>query len=530
MIKWKDNAFERNGHRVYSGDEILELHSKEIKGTIGKKKTIFSEILPRAKFLHDRRYDSSATQDMRYISTPKGLSYFDYQRAGIQYMYMVKKCLMADDQGLGKTIQVAGLINHITSMDMDISCEKLSKILIICPATLKQNWANELNKWVITPPGRTLNIDIVQGGKHRFKKNFRGVTIVNYEICAKLKEKIGDDYDLVVIDEVHYLKNSASKRTKAILGTGGIARKAHRVAAMSGTPMSNRPIELYSLISTIFEEYWPRDLLGYREFGEFFCAGFDEKVRQQVRGGIRWVKEFNVRGVSNLPILNSLLRERFMIRREKKDVLKQLPPKITTVIDIVASQEQQNVIGELLKAEGEYRDEVVNSIETGQRLPPLEGMASVRAELGLEKVPYAIEFIKNLLESEDKVIVFCVHKEVVKLIRTALIEYGVSVITGGTPTNKRQGMVDDFQAGPNRVFIGNIQAAGMGLTLTKACHVIFVESSWVPGENMQAEDRAHRISQDKQVWIHYLVWYGSMDAQIIRTAIRKQKNIDVVMK
>jgi SWI/SNF-related matrix-associated actin-dependent regulator 1 of chromatin subfamily A len=438
---------------------------------------------------------------------------------------------MADDQGLGKTIQVAGLINNLRSRPLGTS--GLYRMLVICPATLKQNWANELQKWVLS----ALQIDIVQGGKHIFREpvgpthyQLLEVTIVNYEICDKLKEKIGDDYDLVVIDEVHYLKNSASKRTKAILGEGGIARKAPRVVAMSGTPMSNRPIELYSLVSTIFAKYWPKDLLGYREFGEYFCAGYDENVRRQVRGGVRWVKEFNVRGVSNLPVLNALLRERFMIRREKKDVLKQLPPKITSVVDICSSQMQNKAVRELLKTEGVYREEVVEAIETGQRLPPLEGMASVRAELGLEKVPYALEFIENMLESEEKVIVFCVHKEVVKLIRTALIEYGVSVITGATPTNVRQQRVDDFQTGPNRVFLGNIQAAGTGLTLTSASNVIFVESSWVPGENMQAEDRAHRISQLKQVWIHYLVWYGSLDAQIIRTAIRKQKNINVVMK
>lgn len=517
MIKWENNAFTLpNGKREYAASDLAKLHmfgGRNIKRWV-----------PRAiiNILRNNYHASYAEYGNFAVPCPKGLKYLPYQIAGIEYMFHRDKVLLADEQGLGKTVQVCGLINKIESVPSE-----RPKILIICPASLKYNWKNELSKWCIYPK----IIDIVQGSKHQFID--AQITIINYEMCHKLKEQLGREYDLVILDEAHYLKNHTSKRTQAILHpVEGIATKARRVIAVTGTPVSNRPIELWAMVVSIFKKYWPKELRSYRAYGEYFCAGYDEQVRvyDAKKGYTRYIKEFNVRGASALPTLNSLLRERFMLRRLKSNVLPQLPDKTYQVIDIANSQLRGGLFGQLIRKENEYAEEAVKAIQTGQRLPPMEEMASVRKELAMLKLPFATEFIRNVALSGEKVIVFCYHTDVAKGLREALQEFGVSMIIGQTKASKRSEEVDNFQNGDNKIFIGNLVAAGTGLTLTASSSVVFVESSWVPGENEQAVDRAHRISQSKKVIASFLTWFGSMDAQILRTSIKKQKNINRIVK
>lgn len=518
-IKWENNAFTLpNGNRCYSVEKVEQTPW----APNGKRDEPLWSI---CKSLHEKKYFSYRDEGAPKASRPRH-HFFPYQNAGIDYMLKQKKVLLADDQGLGKTIQVAGLINELDREALNDAHPTQPSILVICPASLKENWRIELHEWCIGIHSDA--VDVVYGYKHKFKQ--ARVRIVNYELCHKLKDKIGDHYDLVVLDEVHYLKNCTSKRTQAILGDGGIARSAERVVAISGTPVENRPIELWPLVATIFKKYWPHELRSYRAYGEYFCAGYDEQVRIYTRQGMKYKKEFNVRGASNLNSLNALLRERFMIRRLKKDVLPQLPAKQYSVVDITMSQIEERTIGGLLRQENEYAEDVLRSIETGQRLPPMEEMASVRQELGIMKIPFAKEFAEKILAGGESVILFVYHTAVAEALAEELKDYGVSMIIGKTPAKKRQKMVEDFQSGRNKVFVGNLIAAGTGLTLTKACNVIFVESSWVPGQNEQAVDRAHRISQERKVHAYFLTWYGSMDAQILRTSINKQKNINRIMK
>jgi len=513
-MKWENNAFSVNGGRFYSYKPVMNL---------AKSGQIIPDKIKRfCKNLYSTAVDSYAKAHRDIAHAPGGLKYFPYQMAGIAYMERHKRCLLADDQGLGKTIQIAGLINCLTEQRPK---QDRFKVLIICPASLKTNWDRELEKWLVYDR----RSQIVQGRKFKLDPH-TDITIVNYEVCDALKESLTQEWDLVAIDEVHYLKNHTSKRTQAILGPGGIITRADRVVAMSGTPMSNRPAELWPLIASIFWKYWPSELIEYRAYGEYFCAGYDEQKRVRTKHGVKFVKEFNVRGCSNLPVLNALLRERFMLRREKAQVLPQLPPKIYSVIDVLPNVGRKKAVAQLLKQEGAYRDDVLECIETGQRLPPMEEMASVRQELGLEKIEFAEQFVRDILANDEPVIVFVYHTAVAEALAEKFADVGVSMIIGKTPMKKRADAVDNFQNGNNKVFIGNIQAAGTGLTLTKSSNVVFVEYSWVPGENEQAVDRAHRISQLKQVNAYFLSFFGSLDAQILKTSIRKQRNIDKVMK
>jgi len=472
-------------------------------------------IMRAVKQLNKRREDSYAETPISdaVIPAPEGRSYLPYQVAGIQLMDKYKTCLLGDDQGLGKTVQICGLMNLI----------RPRKTLIICPASLKDNWREELNSWSISK----LKIDVVQGRAHQYCDS--DVIIINYDILTAHKAALNAmDFDLIAIDECQYLQNHEAARTQAALGPGGIVRKAPRVVAMSGTAMSNRPIELWAIMATLFRKYTPEDFINIHKFALQFCDGFLESVTtyDRAKGRVVTKKVMNSRGASNLTMLNGLLRERFMIRRTKAQVLPQLPPKVYHIVDISASSAQKKI----LKKENQYKEAVVASIETGKRLPELEELSSVRKEIAMLKVDFSVEYIKNILDNQKKVIVFCHHSDVVQALHDQLAEFGVSVITGKVPAHKRQDEVERFQHGDNRVFIGNLRAAGTGLTLTAASEVIFVECSWVPAENEQAVDRAHRISQNNQVSAHFLVWYGSLDAMILRTSIRKQRNIDKVMK
>lgn len=506
---WKGKAFDMPDKIYYSAKSFVENRVLE---------NIPQMLKSQLNVLLSRFVDSYAIETECEPMCISGKSYFDYQKAGIEYMMKVKKVLLGDDQGLGKTVQIAGLLYNLEK-----SKEKLDKILIICPKSLKENWKKELLNWTNYTEDE---IEIIEGRK--YKMQGKKIAIVNYDLCHYLKKQIGRRWDFIAIDECQYIMNHEANRTISILGPGGIARRAPRVVAMSGTPISNRPIELWPIMATLFAEYTPDDFINRDNFILKFCDGFKETVKKYDPKKRRTVTKqvLNARGASNLKLLGEILRERFMIRRVKKNVLKQLPPKLYNIVDISADAKQKQV----LMKEDSYKYDVLKSIETGKRLPELEELSSVRKEIALMKIDFATKYIDGILDNQDKVIVFCHHTEVAEQLAFEFEDFGVSLLLGKTSQNKRNQAVEDFQNGENRVFIGNLKAAGVGLTLTAASEVVFVECSWTPGDNEQAVDRAHRISQTKQVSAHFLVWYGSLDATILRTSINKKHNIDKVMQ
>jgi SWI/SNF-related matrix-associated actin-dependent regulator 1 of chromatin subfamily A len=427
--------------------------------------------------------DSVATNSDMQIPVPAGLEYLPYQKAGIAYAAGRKSTLIGDEMGLGKTIQAIGTIN-VTNP---------KTVLVVCPASLKLNWKNEMVKWLVSE--RT--IDVVNGGGEQIPSN-PDVVIINYDVLTKHAKALQSrTWDMVIMDEVHKIKNPKAKRTVV-----AVSIKAKRKVLLTGTPITNRPIELQPIAGYLDPE----------SFGNFFY--FAKKYAGAYKGRFGW--DFS--GSSNLDELQRRLRQSFMIRRKKDEVLKDLPAKVRQVIVLPSKGYTQ----ELTKEFDALSDAVE---ETSFEEVSFEKMSEVRHEMALAKVN---DVVDHLMDLEHQVVVMAHHKDVVQGIKEGLEAVGKTVVTltGDCNQAHRQNSVDTFQAGKADVFIGTIGAAGVGITLTKASHVIFAELDWVPGNMSQAEDRCHRIGQKDSVLVQHLVVDGSIDARMAEALVGKQKVLD----
>ena len=439
-------------------------------------------------------FDSKQPNDIfnrKGLSVPKGLSYLPFQIAGITHLVSQlekrRSVLLADEQGLGKTVQAIGVANHFG----------FKKILVICPASLRLNWAREIEKWHIHNPG----VKPLLSGKDAYDPQKSAV--VSYHLAGKV-----EDYepDFIIIDEGHYLKNRDTKRTQYILGVNGLIEKAPSII-LTGTPLPNgKPNELYPILRKCAPECI--NYMSYWDYVRHFC--------ELDFGNYR---DYRIIGAKNQKELFTRLRgSGFMTRRLKKDVLKDLPPKRHKMVVFPAS----GGLKKILDKESEF-----DALEIARHGVPVgSGLPEIRREMGIEKVPVTVEYISNLLDSgTEKLIVFAHHIEVVDLLSTALKKYNPVVIKGDTPAKTRQYYVDLFQTDPLiRIAVGNLQSMGTGWTLTSAHDVVFVEASWVPGENDQCADRAHRIGQNERVMLHFLVVEGSIDARILGSAALKARD------
>ena len=445
------------------------------------------------------------------VPAPAGLEYRPYQLAGIEFMRNRRATLLGDEMGIGKTIQAIGLYNYHCAHGLK---EKRPQILIVCPATLKRNWLREWNKWAI----RKQPIGIAEGSYWPGSD----IVIVNYDILGRFKVQLREKvWDLLILDECQYLKNSKARRTKQICGdykTKLPPVNARCKLALTGTPIPNRPIELYSVLRYLDPLGWSNKL------------GFAQRYCGAVPSGFGW----DMSGASHLDELQEKLRSSIMIRRLKKDVLKDLPPKERQIIEIEIDdgdeiiKREKRILGDLSQkdrlTDEEYKD-LVKTMRGGSGAA-FEEMSTVRRMNAVAKIPAVIEHLHESLDASGKVVVFCHHKEVAAALVKEFGHISV-VITGSTPMKERQENVDKFQTDPNiRLFIGNIIAAGTGITLTAASHVVFAELDWVPGNVSQAEDRCHRFGQKDSVLVQHLVVAGSLDALMAKTIVYKQGVIE----
>jgi SWI/SNF-related matrix-associated actin-dependent regulator 1 of chromatin subfamily A len=437
--------------------------------------------------------------------TPEGLALYPFQKAGVEFILNNANVLLADEMGLGKTPQAIVSINELNP----------KKTLIVTPASLKLNWQRELGRWL------TLKKQIVILDS-KSKMQEADIYIINYDILYKLEwlEKIS--FNLVISDESHYVKNNKAKRSK---GFYKLSKKAERKIFLTGTPITNRPSEIYHIIKHLGVKV---DWMNYMtRYANAFHNGFS----------------WDVRGASNLEELQEMLRSTVMIRRLKEEVLEELPKKTRQVIPIRLNKslkKESKFLEELEKNRlvlqqqiNQYQEDdnsqqykLAIAAMKESKMAYFSEMAKIRHQTAVDKIPNCIEHIKDVLENEDKIVIFAHHHDVIDSIVDHFGDIAVK-FTGKEDALKKQKAVDEFQNNDNiKLFVGSIQAAGTGITLTKASIAIFLELDWVPANMSQAEDRIHRISQTKPVLIQHLVVDNSLDSRLARTLIRKQEVIE----
>jgi len=455
--------------------------------------------------------ESRATDAEIDIPSPEGLEYLPFQRAGIAYAMKRPATLIGDEMGLGKTIQVCGLINQT----------KPRSVMVICPASLKVNWQRELEKWLVGD--YTIGI---ASGKELPETD---ILVINYDILNKYRQILAKrHWDLGVADEAHYIKNSKAKRSKLVVE---LLQGADRRVLLTGTPIVNRPEELYNLIQLLDPDRWG----SFFKYGKRYCGAFQS----------RWGWDFS--GATNLPELQETLRRTVMVRRLKADVLTDLPPKRRQIIPIPMNgfaeqvekeRELEEYYGDLI-AEAQSEADMADANEDPEaykkavaKLKELTNvefseMSKVRHDTALAKAPAVVGHLIDMLDSVSKVVVMAHHHDVVDELEAGLAEFNPVRLTGQSSQKARQEAVDRFQNDPEcKVFIGSIQAAGVGLTLTASSTVVFAELGWTPAEMSQAEDRCHRIGQFDSVLVQHLVIDGSIDGRMAHTLVDKQNVLD----
>jgi SNF2 family DNA or RNA helicase len=397
--------------------------------------------------------------------------------------------------GLGRTLSAV-----IAALETN---EK--RILVVCPATLKINWKREFEfftkKTIFIAESKTFSDDA-------------DIVIVNYDILKNfhnpknIKEsRIYDKFDVIIADECHYVSNPQSKRTKIF---NHFAKKSKYLWLLSGTPMTNRPINYFNLLSLI-DSPVAQNWVGY---AVRYCEGY------QFNAGGR--KIWNVSGASNLEELRERTSRQFL-RRLKTEVL-ELPEKIITPIYLkLKSKLYENLMGE-------YYDWFDNKKEESTSLTiQFSKLMKVRQVIAEEKINNTIELAQNIIDQDKKVIIFTNFTDTLNRIADHFGKQSVR-LDGSTPKIQRQESVDQFQENEKvKVFVGNIRAAGVGITLTSAEAVIINDLSFVPGELAQAEDRAYRYGQKNNVLVYYPIFHNTIEGGIYDIVVNKKQIIDTVM-
>ena len=463
--------------------------------------------IPKTQILDDIHYediDVDIDFDKYSKLDKRGWRAFKHQEDGIKFLMKNKKCILADDMGLGKTYQ-----SIVAALESGAE-----RVLIICPSSLKINWMREVQNFcddvsIITgsywDPARftIINYDIL--------KNFHTVKEKNKEYEEwELRREIADfNPDLLILDEAHYVKNHKSKRG-AILKDLSKNFSCERVWLLTGTPIANRPMDYYNLLSIIDSPITNN----WVHYAKTYCDG----KRFRKGGKYVWV----TKGASNLDELASKTK-RTILRRKKENVL-DLPEKLITPVYL----ELENVDG----YKSVWEDYLAKRKLEGKKGNPardLVEMTLLRTFIAMETVPYSIEKAEEALELNKKVIIFCNFNDEMDAFNRHFGNKAVCV-RGGMSDKQKQLSVDRFQEDDScKVFVGQIKAAGVGLTLTKAEIVIMNSLDWVPGNHEQGEDRAYRIGQKETVNIYYMLMDKTIDNLVWKILNHKKKIIGTIM-
>lgn len=466
------------------------------------------------------RDPSRAITSTLVVPSPAGLVYDGYQLAGVEYALPRKSTLIGDDPGLGKTIQAIGIANMLPG----------PRILIICPGFLKPHWQRTYRRW----DTQSRMCDYVKDGRDTAPLHYN-VTIINYELLKKFRTELRQVvWDLLVVDEVHKLKNKRADRTREVWGgirrngEGKIVERVSPILAakyvyLSGTPSLNgKPKELWPLIQQCDPTGLGSD---WFTFAKRYCKlvelkRFDPRQGKEVRFGWKWD------GCENEDELQARMRLVFMVRRLKSDVMKDLKPKLRLAIPIESTGRMKKLLAEENRLFDDYcKGKNIDELE----MPEFGDFAHKMQEVGLLMVKPAIEVAEHESDNHDKIVIMCYHNEVARQIAAHFGNEAV-LINGDVPPTKRQALVDKFQDDPNIHYaIGTEGSCREGFTMTVANLMIFVERSWVMGYVTQAEDRIHRRGQKEQAIYKHLVLIDSLAERQIQNLLDKQFRSDKLL-
>jgi SWI/SNF-related matrix-associated actin-dependent regulator of chromatin subfamily A-like protein 1 len=443
---------------------------------------------------------SSATDGLLHVAGLGG-ELKPFQRAGVSYILERRRTFLADEQGLGKTIEALAAVEAAGAYPA----------VVVCPASLKLNWLRELERWLPQRSTRALS------GNGNGNGNGGGpaatpdadITVVNYDIvAARLEELCALEPVALVLDESHYCKNAAAKRTQAVQRLSAVVPREGLVLALSGTPVTNRPAELISQLRILGRL---EDFGSGARFGERF-RGADAHLR------LHWH-----------------LRARCFVRRLKADVLPQLPAKTRAVVPVELRNEAEYRLAERdlvawLRSQPLDLRELDAKVAAALRAERLVRCNALKLLAARGKLDAALAWIHDFCSSGERLVVFAGHREIQ---RAVLERFPAALhILGEDSAAARDSALRAFQAADaseaNQLIVCSIEVAGHGLTLTRSSNVAFLELGWTPAKHDQAEDRCHRIGQQDAVNAYYLLAAGTIDETISTLLERKRAVIGAV--
>ena len=432
----------------------------------------------------------------------------NFQKMGLDFLLKSSgNALLADDMGLGKTVQT---LAYIASEKQSVPA------LIVAPLVTLTNWQREIERFMKkkSKNGRIVENDVptitsIRSGK-RSEIPYSDFYLINYELLHKRQDDLARlKIRTLVCDEVQHLRSKTTQKYKAVKTLASIKSMKYRVG-LSGTPIYNHGSEIWPIVDILK----PGLLGNFKEFCEYFCYQ-DEKGKAIVvptkRDGLRYVLQRDV-----------------MLRRKKSDVLKELKDKVrykeTIDADETYYKNELNKIWSKLEEEQKNAETEFNKLASYQR-----AIQSERQAAGVAKLHHVIDFVKNIMEIEESVVVFCHHKSIHKLLHESLQEFKPSSIIGGQNDKIRQDNIDSFQNGDTKLIIAGLRAGNLGINLTRAKYVIFAELDWSPAIHRQAEDRLHRIGQKNTVFAYYLIGKRTLDEHVANILVDKSYEIDAIM-
>jgi SNF2 family DNA or RNA helicase len=479
--------------KIYIEKLLVEKEkSYHIWGKFFEKDPLTEFWVPKSSIIKTHNVERVEVDYSKYDHRPP----LSHQKEAIEKLAGSKRFILADDMGLGKTTATI-----IAALECNVK-----KILIVCPASLKINWQREIENYT------DRSVYIAEGKKFSTEHDF---VIINYDILKNfydIKDKDNSlisqgNFDLIILDEAHYVSNGTSIRSKLV---NSFTKNCKRVWLLTGTPMTNRPMNYFNLLSIIdspVSQNWMAYAIRY-------CGGY------QFTAGKR--KIWNVAGATNLEELRDRT-SRQVLRRLKTEVL-DLPEKIITPVYLkLKSKLYEGLMGEY------YEWYNKNPNESSSLTVQFSKLMKVRQVIAEEKINDTIELAENIIEQGKKVIIFTNFTDTLNKIADHFGKQAVR-LDGSTSKPQRQHAVDQFQENDKiNVFVGNLKAAGVGITLTAAEAVIMNDLSFVPGDLAQGEDRAYRYGQNNSVSIYYPLFINSIESVIYDMVNDKKKNINTVM-